>query len=96
MPATSDVVRRFDAAGSEKRAMLARALQQFVQQTAKLPIGKPSTYAELLVAEPLVISNIVDLLEQSTKTTQNDPTQTHETRVFKKTNGQSDGANNAS
>ncbi len=60
MPATSDVVRRFDAAGSGKRAILARALQH---------------YAELLVAEPLVLANIVDLLEQTNITLQNDPSQ---------------------
>ncbi len=74
MPATSDVVRRFDAAGTEKRTMLARALQH---------------YAELLIAEPLVISNIIDLLKQSTKTPQSDLTQTQPARENAKTNGQS-------
>ena len=74
MPATSDVVRRFDAAGSGKRAILAAALQH---------------YAELLVSEPLVLANIVDLLEQTNLTVQNDPAQTQQTRENAKTNSQS-------
>ncbi len=58
MPATSDVVRRFDAAGAGKRALLAMSLQH---------------YAEMLVAEPVVLADIVDLLEQTKLTPQKDP-----------------------
>ena len=49
IPRTADVIRRFDAAGDGKRALLARALEQFAQRTAKLPEGEPSTYAELIL-----------------------------------------------